>query len=324
VARKYTSRLDVRRMRVLREVALHGSISEAADALHFSASAVSQQLRVLEEEAGVSLLTRAPRSLELTSAGRALVEHTDFIIERLAQAESEARAIAALRGGRLRMATFRSVGETIVAEAVTYFGNRYPDVQLTLVEGEPEDYLPGLKGADLDLGLSFEYDYVRPPGDETFERVPLLTEPMLIALPAAHRLAGGPIPRLSDLADDTWIASTARSSVHAFTHRVCEAAGFTPRLRFSTDDYHVAQSLVARELGVAFVPQMAARASHRGVVLRSLVHDQPLRGVFIAHRPDGQRSPSVAAMVATLQQAAREHLDAHGARAEAAASGRLT
>jgi DNA-binding transcriptional LysR family regulator len=315
VSREYTTRLDVRRMRVLREVALRGSISEAADALHFSASAVSQQLRVLEEEAGVPLVVRAPRALDLTPAGRALVEHTEVIIERLLLAESEARAIAELRGGRLRMATFRSAGETLVAEAVTYFRNRYPDVALSLVEGEPEDYLANLKSVTLDLALSFEYDHVRPPGDETLERVELLTEPMLIALPESHRLAGAAQVRLGDLAEDTWIASTARSSVHAFTHRVCEAAGFAPRLRFSTDDYHVAQSLVARGLGVTLVPQMATRASHPGVVLRLFAQDQPLRRVFIAHRADGQRSPSVAAMVGILRQAASEHLDALGVQA---------
>jgi DNA-binding transcriptional LysR family regulator len=308
-SRDYSTRLDVRRMRVLREVARRGSISEAADALHFSASAVSQQLRVLEEEAGVPLVVRAPRALELTTAGRALVEHTDFIIARLAQAEAEARDIAALRGGRLRMATFRSAGETIVAEAVTYFRNRYPEVRLSLAEGEPEHYLPALKTAEIDLALSFAYDHLQPPGDDTFEQVHLFTEPMLVALPAAHRHATGPPPRLAQLADDTWIASTPRSSVHAFTHRACEAAGFAPRLRFFTDDYHVAQSLVARELGVAFVPQMATSAPHPGVVLRSLLDEQPQRRIFIAHRPDGRRSPSVAAMVATLQQAAREHLD---------------
>lgn len=298
-------------MRVLREVALRGSITDAADALHFSTSAVSQQIRVLEEEAGVPLVARSPRSLELTAAGRALVEHTGFIVSRLEEAEREARAIAALEGGRLRMATFRSAGETIVAEAITYFGSRYPRVSLSLMEGEPEQYLPSLKEGELDLALSFEYDLIRPPGDETFERVELMTEPMLIAMPVSHRLAERRNLRLRDFSSETWIASTPRSSVHAFTHRVCETAGFTPHLRFCTDDYHVAQSLVARKLGVAFVPEMAAHASHEGVLLRSFAHEQPLRRVFIAHRPDGQRSPSVAAMVATLQQVAREHLDSY-------------
>src|SRR5436190_2454873 len=124
--------LDVRRLRVLREVANRGSFSAAAEALSFTQSAVSQQVAALEREAGAKLLDRGPRGVRLTDAGRALVEHADTILARIEDAEQELAAIAGLRGGRLRLATFQSAGSTIVPVALGEFHRRYPDVELTV------------------------------------------------------------------------------------------------------------------------------------------------------------------------------------------------
>ena len=301
VARIYRGRMNVRRMCVFREVARTGSISDAADALHFSSSAVSQQIRVLEKEVGVALFDRGPCSVTLTKAGWALVGHTDFIVNKLKEAEDEVRSIATLNGGRLRVATFRTAGEAFVAEALMYFRNRYPKVQLSLCEGEPEHYLVRVKRNELDLALSFEYDYLPQPGDDAIERIPLFTEPMLIALPEEHRLARRRSLALQSLADEDWIASTPRSAVHDFVRLACEAAGFSPRIRYETDDYHVAQGFVESGLGVALLPTLATQGLHRAVAVRAVKGHQPQRRVFVAHRPDGQRSPTVAAMVGVLQ-----------------------
>src|ERR671929_143350 len=102
--------LDVRRMRVLREVARRGSFSAAADALAYTQSAVSQQIAALEREAGAKLVERNARGVRLTDAGRALVGHADVILARLADAEAELEAIAGMRGGRLRMVSFPPAG----------------------------------------------------------------------------------------------------------------------------------------------------------------------------------------------------------------------
>src|ERR671929_1548602 len=110
--------LDVRRMRVLREVARHGSFSAAADALSFTQSAVSQQVAALEREAGTTLVERNHRGVRLTEAGEALVSHADAIMARIEDAEEELAAIAGLRGGRLRIASFQSAGATLVPQAV--------------------------------------------------------------------------------------------------------------------------------------------------------------------------------------------------------------
>src|ERR687886_1841272 len=128
--------LDVRRMRVLREVAAQSSFSAAAQKLGYTQSAVSQQVAALERETGSVLIERNPRGIRLTDAGEALVRHADKILARLAEAEAELEAIAGPRGGRLRLASFPTAGATLVPRAIAEFANRHPAVQLSLAEGE--------------------------------------------------------------------------------------------------------------------------------------------------------------------------------------------
>src|ERR671918_2837847 len=125
--------LDVRRMRVLREVAVQGSFSAAAEALSFTQSAVSQQIAALERETGTILVQRNARGIRLTEAGQALVRHTDAVLARLSEAEAELEAIAGLRGGRLRMASFPTAGSTLVPLAIATYRDRHPAIELSLV-----------------------------------------------------------------------------------------------------------------------------------------------------------------------------------------------
>lgn len=295
--------LDVRRMRVLREVAAQGSITGAADALNFTPSAVSQQVRLLERQAGLALIERGTR-IELTEAGRTLVSHADFILARIEDAEAEILSIAGLGGGRLRIATFRSASE-LIAEAVTYFRHRFPVLQVSLFEGEPEEYLNLIKINEIDLALSFEYDYVPVSRDDSLERAPLLSEPILIALPSSHRLATRDQVSLSDLADDRWIAPPRHVTAHQFAQRACAEAGFRPEITFETNDYHVAQSLVATGLGVTLLPHLASYRLHDGVVVRPIC-SHPQRKVYAVHRPGGQRAPAVHAMLDALRSLAQD------------------
>src|ERR687886_856200 len=147
--------LDVRRMRVLREVAVRGSFSAAAEALSFTQSAVSQQIAALEREAGAVLVQRSARGVRLTEAGEALVRHTDAILARLAEAESELEAIAGLKGGRLRLAAFESAAATLMPLAIAAFRERHPGVELSMTLLEPEESIPQLRAGELDLAITF-------------------------------------------------------------------------------------------------------------------------------------------------------------------------
>src|SRR5271170_2650728 len=180
--------LNVARLKILTEVAYRGSLSAAADALSYSQSAVSQQIAALESEAGMALLERHPRGVSLTAAGQTLVGHAEGILARLDVAEASLSAIAGLRGGRLRVASFPTAGATLIPLAIATFRASYPDVELTLAEGEPEALVARLRAGELDLALLFEFAGETLASDEV-TRTELLEDPMYLALPRSHRLA---------------------------------------------------------------------------------------------------------------------------------------
>jgi DNA-binding transcriptional LysR family regulator len=274
--------LDVKRLRVLREVALRGSIAAAAASLRFTPSAVSQQLAKLELEAGVPLLERGPRSVRLTQAGWRLVEHAEVILEQLAQAEADLREL----GGSqpvLRVSANTTVAASIVPEALVRFEAVCPGVEVTVTEADPLVSLARVRVRELDLGIVFEYDHVPLPADPRVELEELLEESMRIVLPASHPVAKQRVVRLPDLAADTWIRSTNRSSCNPFTERACRAAGFEPRIRFEFDDYTAMQNLVASGAGVALAPDLGLSRLSPGVVVRPIAFG-PKRRVYAAYR----------------------------------------
>src|SRR3954452_9774157 len=191
--------LDVRRMRVLREVAVRGSFSAAAESLSFTQSAISQQIAALEREAGCPLVTRNARGIRLTEAGEALVRHADAILARLDEAEAELEAIAGVRGGRLRLAAFESAAASLMPLAIAAFRAEHPGVELSLIMAEPEDSLPLLKTGELDLALGFD-SRVRDEVDG-IARHQLISDPMSLAMPQGHPAGRKRNLRLSDLAE---------------------------------------------------------------------------------------------------------------------------
>jgi DNA-binding transcriptional LysR family regulator len=294
--------LDVRRMRVLREVADRGSIAAAAQALSFTPSAVSQQIATLEREAGVSLVERGPRSIRLTEAGKALVEHTEGILASLEAAEADIQAIAGVRGGMLRLASFPTAYATIMPAAIEAFRARHPGVELTLTEADPLMSLARLKSGELDLALLYEYDYVALPEDEAVERVPLTDDAIRVLLPRGHREAKRRAVPLDSLAEESWITSTARSSCHEFVSRACRASGFEPQIHFESDDHGVWQGLVAAGIGVALAPELALEHLHPGVEARPVALHPLKRRIYTAYRSGG-RSPAIEAMLKVLDEA---------------------
>lgn len=298
--------LDVRRLRVLREVAAQGSFSAAAEALSYSQPAVSQQIAALEREAGVRLVERGPRGIRLTDAGRALVAHADVILARLADAEDELQAIAGLRGGRLRLAAFPSACATLMPLAIARFRERHPGVELSLVPADPPDGLRLLRAGDVDLALSIEASFDRD-ADRDIERLDLLADPMYVLLPEGHRLADRSRLKLADLADESWMVGTTDHCPDAAVFlRACREAGFEPRIAFHLDDYHAIQGFVAAGMGASFIPDLALIAVRDDVVVRSLGARPPARHVVVATLTDSFRSPAKQAMLDVLVEVATE------------------
>jgi DNA-binding transcriptional LysR family regulator len=296
--------LNVARLRVLREVAYRGSISAAAAALDYTQSAVSQQIAALEAETNLTLLERHPRGVSLTAAGQTLVGHAEAILARIEAAEEALAAISGLRGGRLRIASFPSAGATLMPRAIAAFRSSYPDVELSLAEGEPEEIAPRLRRGELDLALLFEFDGHRLLGERT-TRVELHEDPMFLALPREHRLAGRARLRLEDLRDEAWVQTSRDSPCSRHVVRCCHAAGFEPRVAFESDDYQVVQGLVAAGVGVALIPQMALSAPREEIAIRAL-DGGPVRKVIAATTASARLVPAAGAMLGILEALAAE------------------
>jgi len=298
--------LNVGRLRVLKEVAYRGSFSGAADALSYTQSAVSQQIATLEAETGMTLLERHARGVSLTAAGQTLVGHAEGILAQLDAAETALSAIAGLRAGRLRMASFPTAGATLMPLAIATFRSSYPDVELTLAEGEPEQILPRLRAGELDLALLFEFAGEVPLQEGT-TRVDLLEDPLYLALPRDHELARRGKLRLADLHAEAWVQTSRSSPCARHVVRCCHAAGFEPNVAFESDDYQTVQGLVAAGVGVALIPELALSVVREDIDIRSLSPNPPVRQVIAAAPASARLVPAAPAMLAILEQAAARY-----------------
>jgi len=294
--------LDVKRLRILREVAHQGSFSAAGDALYLSQSAVSQQIATLEREVGMQLLDRTREGPKLTDAGKVLVAHAEAAIARLDEAERELAAIAGLEGGELRMASFPSASATVLTEAVSIFNDRYPAVRLRIADAEPEESLPRLRAGELDLALVFGYPSLPTPPERDLDRLLLFTESMHIALPKDHPLADRRVVPLIEFSETEWLCGSRPSSCGDVVIGACRDAGFEPRIGFETDDYHVMQGFIAAGLGVTLLPDLALATLRSDLVVRATDPPAPVRQVLAVSRPEGSRSPATDEMLAILAQ----------------------
>ena len=297
--------LDVRRMKVLREVATQGSFSAAAEALSFTQSAVSQQVAALEREAGAKLVERGARGIRLTAAGHALVSHADAILSRLDDAEQELAAIAGLRGGRLRTASFQSAGATLVPRALAEFHRRHRDVDLSASTAELNEAHDQLRSGEIDIAIVMDFE-AQPLLYTDLETEHLINDPYYVALPSTHRLADLARVALSDLADEDWINSCPGTSCDQVVLNACRAAGFDPRVVIQSDENDQMQACVAGGLGVALWPQLALAHVRPGVVVKPVSGPQVERRVHAATLAGAYRAPATEAMLAILRETADE------------------
>jgi DNA-binding transcriptional LysR family regulator len=292
--------LDVRRLRVLRELAARGTIAATADALGYTAPAVSQQLAALEREAGVALLERNGRRRRLTPAGEELVARTEGILRELEAAEAALERTTTQVAGVLRCAAFSSAHRSLLPPAIAALTAAHPDLRITTQELEPEDSLPALKLGELDVALGQEYAFAPAPADPALERTDLLDDPVRVALPGAHPLAAKPEVDMAALDAEPWIAGCDGSFCHRVVIHSAHQAGFEPRLAHITNDFGVSYALVAAGAGVGLVPELAGPPPP-GVVVRPVAGPPPSRRIYAAVRAGSGARPAIAAMLAALK-----------------------
>ncbi len=302
---------DLGQLRVLQEVAERGSFSAAAEALDYTQSAVSKQVAALERQTGVTLIERAVRPCRLTDAGSALLVHAEAAFSHLAAADQELAAIAGLRAGTLRMATFASAGATILVPAVTAFHATHPAVRLSLVEVDPPEAVSLVRAGDLDLAVVYDYEPLTIPLDEHLEATPLLQDRFELVVPSQHRLARKRRVTMGELADERWLFPRSIGGVSSTYNRLmrsaCAAAGFEPDVLFEINDCQTAQGFVAAGMGIAVLPHLAIYPRHPGVAVRQLP-DAPSRSVLAVRLRASDLNAATRVGLECLCTAAREAL----------------
>ncbi|MGW0021275.1 LysR family transcriptional regulator [Rhodococcus sp. NPDC003382] len=292
--------LDIRKLRLLRELAHRGTIAAVAEALSYTPSAVSQQLSALEREAGRPLLIRTGRRVRLTAAGTVLVEHTEVILADLERASAALAASETGLTGSVRLGAFPTALRTIVLPALIELRRTEPGLEPTLTEVDPADVPDLLRGDHLDIALVHEYDNVPSTMGAGIELEPLLDEAVYLASQTAPEVPAD--AAIASHATSRWIVGNPGTLCHTMAVRSCRNHGFEPRVAHRIDDFAGVLQLVAAGAGVALVPQLAVTDVPEGVTLTALPIGRRTR---IAYRAGSRSQPILAAVASELHRAAQ-------------------
>jgi DNA-binding transcriptional LysR family regulator len=287
--------IDVRRLRLLLELTRRGTVTAVAEALAYTPSAVSQQLAVLEREAGMPLLERTGRRVALTPAGSVLAGYAESVLAILEEATAALAATRTSLTGPLRIGAFPTAARTILPPALVTLGRDHPALELMVTELDPVAVPDALRTGAIDVALTFVYDYVPAQPDPAVDSEPLLEETVYLATADPARIAIG------DWRDAPWIAGSPDTLCHTMVVRACQACGFTPRIRHHADDFATVLALVAAGQGVSLIPQLGARDAPAGV---ALAPQASRRRTSIAYRKGTRHHPVVSAFAETIRRSA--------------------
>ncbi|GAB2656058.1 LysR family transcriptional regulator [Kribbella swartbergensis] len=282
--------LDLVRLRVLAAVAAHGSVTAAAQALHYTQPTVSHHLARLEAATGARLVQKVGRGIRLTPEGEVLARRAAEIIGRVDAADAELAALIGLEAGRVRLGAFTSALTVLVPPAAAELRRQHPNIELELTDVHPVVAQQQLRDGILDLAIIFRYDD-EPPADG-IRCTYLLDDPVYLL----SRRTGD---KLTDHRESAWIAGCVHCRQEFL--ELCAAAGFTPRIAYTSDDIMVKQAFVAHGLGVTTMPGLALR-SHQAEGVKA-TKAGAVRRIYLATYGEPPEPPATAAFIDALTQA---------------------
>ncbi|KOT75133.1 LysR family transcriptional regulator [Streptomyces rimosus subsp. pseudoverticillatus] len=307
---------DIKKLRILRTLHELGTVTAAAEALHLTPSAVSQQLTALARQLGVTLLEAHGRRVRLTDAAHLVLRHAEAVFAQLERADAELLGYLQGEAGEVRVGAFSTSIPALVVPAVRELRRSHPGLQVSVREAEAAEAYELLAEGSVDLALSLAA-HAPTPRDPKFTRLSLLADPLDVALPAGHPMAGEPGLRLADLAGERWIYGSS-GPWSQITTAACEHAGFVPEQAHAAADWDAILAMVGAGMGVALVPRMAMSGVRgrsgpgrgdgpvqgTGVAVRVLRADQPRRHVVAAVRRGAEGAPGLARVLAALREVA--------------------
>ncbi|MGX7678235.1 LysR family transcriptional regulator [Jatrophihabitans sp. DSM 45814] len=309
--------LEVTRLRLLREVAIRGSIAAAARAVGLTPSAVSQQLTILEREAGAALLDRSPRGVLLTGAGQALVERARAILELLEEARADLDRLGDELAGQVRIGAVASAAAALLSDATLQLAIDHPALELSVMVTEPDRSIEALLHGDIDVAVVDVYDGVPVPMPDYLSATELCTEPLVFVTAARSSEASSEASpkgrtgkaatasatagvRLADLDDADWVMPPIEAACGRAVRYACRAAGFEPRVRWETDDMLLLVRAVAAGHGVAVLPRLAVADAVAAVEVRPLIEPAMNRRLLALTRSSSQDRPVIQAVLAAV------------------------
>ncbi|MHA7238466.1 LysR substrate-binding domain-containing protein [Arthrobacter sp. TMS1-12-1] len=294
--------LDLRRLRLLRELKIRGTLADVAAALSYSPSSVSQQLALLEKEVGVELLRKTGRRVVLTPQAEVLVTHTAALLETLERAEADLAASLTTVSGTVRVAVFQSAALALMPDALTAMALDYPDVRVEMVQREPETALYETFAREFDLVIAEQYPGHAAPRHPELDHVPLTQDAIQLAVPSAgHRHAG--ISSVAEAEDAAWVMEPRGAASRHWAEQACRRAGFEPDVRYETADLQAQIRLIESGNAVALMPELVWTGRNVPVQLLDLAEDAR-RSIFTSARRAGARRPAVLAVREVLGRAA--------------------
>ncbi|MEU3188296.1 LysR family transcriptional regulator [Streptomyces sp. NPDC006923] len=296
--------LNLERLRTLDALARHGSVGGAAEGLHVTTSAVSQQLAKLEREVGQQLLARNGRGVRLTDAGRLLADHAARILSQVEVAQSDIEAQRGRVVGEVRIAAFPTAARGLLPVTVRALRSSHPELRVGSRELEPEAGIRGVIRGDLDLAVVLDWSNKRLPVPGGLATAHLLDDAADVAMPVDHPLADRAEVDLEEFADDDWVSWPEGEFCHEWLMFTLRSKGFEPRISHFAGEYHTQLALIAAGLGVCVAPRLGRGPVPDGVAVVP-VRQTMRRHVYAVWRTDADRRPSIRAAVGALGEAAR-------------------
>ncbi len=293
--------LEIRRLILLRELAVRGTIAAVAEALNFTPSAVSQQLSQLEKETGTQLLRKAGRRVQLTPQAEVLVASVGEILDTLERAEARLQAAATGVSGRVRLAVFQSAALAFMPATLRAMAVRFPGVRVEMVQREPEEALRETWARDFDMVIAEQYPAHAAPHHPGLDRRDLTTDAIRLALPPAA-VSLHPVDSLPGARHMPWVMEPRGAASRHFAEQLCRRAGFEPDVRYETADLQAHIRLVESGNAVALIPDLVWAGRDTSCRLLDL-DGRPRRTIFTAQRLAGAASPAARALREALTEA---------------------
>jgi DNA-binding transcriptional LysR family regulator len=297
--------VDISKLRALRELAVRKTMAAVAEAMHVSPSAVSQQISILEQEVGIDLVERRGRGVELTIAGKKLVERANRIFEELESARADMAELKKVVAGDIRVAAFPSVAAALIPKTIQALRATHPQLEVLFEEMEPEESMNALRSWQTDIALIDDLNVPLGLLDPSIQITPLVEDVFNVMMSPDHKLAGMEQVTWADLESELWVMDTASSTYTRMLTEACQQAGYMPKIMARCKGFEVTSALIREGCAIAIFPGLRARYDMQGARVCRL-EPEIRRRISIAFRRGEKRSPAIKVFIECLEQRAAQ------------------